>query len=64
MKKYVYKLEIVEGSDGFFESLSLNGTGCEQLTELLEQCLFEYLPNLNRENSKNRLTLVRYSNSE
>lgn len=62
MRKYEYKLEIVEGSDEFWKSL--NGTGCEKITELLEGCLFEYFPDLNHENSKDRLTLVRYSNSE
>ena len=62
MRKYEYKLEIVEGSDEFWESL--NGTGCEQLTELIEQCLFEIGFLVNNEDSPNKLTLVRYSNSE
>ena len=61
MRKYEYKLEIVEGSDDFWESLQ--GTGCEKITELLEECLFETGFLVNHEDSPNKLTLVRYSNS-
>ena len=69
MRKYEYKLEIVESSDEFCEGSnefweSLQGTGCEKITDLLEECLFETGFLVNNEDSPNKLTLVSYSNSE
>jgi hypothetical protein len=63
MRKYVYTLEIKEGKDEFWEDIrNKNMTGCEELSNLLEELLYEGGFITNGEYKNCSLVLNQYSN--
>lgn len=62
MRTYEYQLIINESCDEFWEELT--GTGCEEVTSLIEEALFEAGFLVNSEETKNKLILTRYKFNE